>query len=98
MNFLLQDKKCQRLQNQQKGILLQKNDVAAISKKTLKSYKTFVNHKKCHITWTCDDCEQTTPHISRSIHMKSCKKESTTISFGKCPFISDDKSNLNRHI
>ena len=27
--------------------------------------------------------------------MKRCKKESTTISCEKCPYISNDKSNLN---
>ena len=68
-----------------------------ICEKTLTGYKTFANHKKCHMTWTCGICEQCIPLNSRSIHMKRCKNESTTISCEKCPYISNDKSSLNRH-
>ena len=33
-----------------------------ICEKTLTSYQTYVNHKKCHLTWTCDNCDQIIPH------------------------------------
>ena len=35
-----------------------------ICEKTLTSYKTFTNHKKCHMTWTCDNCEQMIPLVT----------------------------------
>ena len=68
--------------------------------KTLTGYKNFMNHKKCHMTWTCENCEQAIPLNSRSIHTKRCsrnKKESTTLSCDKCAYITNDKSHLNRH-
>ena len=33
-----------------------------ICEKTLTIYQTYVNHKKCHLTWTCDNCDQIIPH------------------------------------
>ena len=69
--------------------------------KTLTGYKNFMNHKKCHMTWTCENCEQAIPLNSRSIHTKRCsrnqKAESTTLSCDKCAYITNDKSHLNRH-
>ena len=67
-------------------------------KKVCQGYKQLMNHKKSHMTWNCTNCDQVIPHNSRSIHLRRCKNESNVLSCEKCPYITNDKSNLNKHM
>ena len=53
------------------------------------------NHQKSHMTFNCSNCEKVIPHNSRSMHIKRCKNVSITLSCEKCPYITNEKSNLN---
>ena len=66
--------------------------------KTFVGYKALENHKKSHLTWNCPNCEKVIPHNSRSMHLKRCKNLSTTLTCEKCPYITNEKCNLNRHM
>ena len=66
--------------------------------KVCQCYKQLMNHKKSHMTWNCTNCDQVIPHNSRSIHLRRCKNESNVLSCEKCPYITNDKSNLNKHM
>ena len=64
-------------------------------KNVVVGFKALENHKKSHLTW---NCEKGFPHNSRSMHLKRCKNLSTTLSCEKCPYITQEKCNLNRHM
>ena len=66
--------------------------------KVVTGRKALENHKKSHMSWNCTNCEEVIPHNSRSMHIKRCKKVSNTLSCEKCPYITNAKSNLNRHM
>ena len=66
--------------------------------KVVTGRKALENHNKSHMSWNCSNCEEVIPHNSRSMHIKRCKKVSNTLSCEKCPYITNAKSNLNRHM
>ena len=66
--------------------------------KVLTNRKAFRNHMQTHKSWSCPRCQIVIPHNSRTMHLKKClKKDLTEFKCDNCPYVTTNKSNLDRH-